>query len=32
MLETLFRLRENGATARIELVAGATTFLNLAYR
>ncbi|HEU0217235.1 MAG TPA: NCS2 family permease [Stellaceae bacterium] len=31
MLETLFRLRENGTTVRTELVAGATTFLTMAY-
>jgi len=31
MLETVFRLRENGTTARIEVVAGATTFLTMAY-
>ena len=31
MLETLFRLKENGTTVRIELVAGATTFLTMAY-
>ena len=31
MLETLFRLRENGSTARTEIVAGATTFLTMAY-
>ena len=31
MLETLFRLRENGTTARTEVVAGATTFLTMAY-
>jgi len=31
MLETLFRLRENGTTVRTEIVAGATTFLTMAY-
>src|SRR6185312_8709706 len=31
MLETLFRLKENGTTVRTELVAGATTFLTMAY-
>jgi xanthine/uracil/vitamin C permease (AzgA family) len=31
MLETLFRLKENGTTVRTELVAGATTYLTMAY-
>jgi AGZA family xanthine/uracil permease-like MFS transporter len=31
MLEALFRLKENGTTVRTELVAGATTFLTMAY-
>jgi len=31
MLETLFRLKENRTTVRTELVAGATTFLTMAY-
>lgn len=31
MLETLFHLKENGTTIRTELVAGATTFLTMAY-
>ncbi len=31
MLERLFRLRENGTTPRTELVAGATTFMAMAY-
>src|SRR3984893_12036738 len=31
MLETLFRLKENGTTVRTELVAGVTTFLTMAY-
>jgi adenine/guanine/hypoxanthine permease len=31
MLERLFHLRENGTTIRIELIAGATTFLSMAY-
>ena len=31
MLETLFHLKENGTTVRTELVAGATTFLTMAY-
>ena len=31
MLETLFRLKENGTTVRTELLAGATTFLTMAY-
>jgi AGZA family xanthine/uracil permease-like MFS transporter len=31
MLETLFRLRENGTTVRTEIVAGTTTFLTMAY-
>ncbi|HTZ34536.1 MAG TPA: NCS2 family permease [Stellaceae bacterium] len=31
MLETLFRLRANETTVRTELVAGATTFLTMAY-
>jgi AGZA family xanthine/uracil permease-like MFS transporter len=31
MLETLFRLRENGTTVRTEIIAGATTFLTMAY-
>src|SRR5262245_1179407 len=31
MLERIFRLSENGTTARTELVAGITTFLTMAY-
>lgn len=31
MLETLFHLKENHTTVRTELVAGATTFLTMAY-
>ncbi|MBN2580491.1 MAG: NCS2 family permease [Pirellulales bacterium] len=31
MLDRLFRLRENGTTVRTELLAGATTFLTMAY-
>ncbi len=31
MLDSLFKLRENGTTVRTELVAGATTFLSMAY-
>jgi adenine/guanine/hypoxanthine permease len=31
MLETLFRLADNGTTIRTEIVAGATTFLTMAY-
>ncbi|HWB47657.1 MAG TPA: NCS2 family permease [Stellaceae bacterium] len=31
MLDGLFRLRENGTTVRTEIVAGATTFLTMAY-
>jgi adenine/guanine/hypoxanthine permease len=31
MLERFFRLRENGTTARTELLAGLTTFLTMAY-
>src|SRR5215471_6596232 len=31
MLETLFRLKENGTSVRTELIAGATTFLTMAY-
>jgi len=31
VLERLFRLRENGTTARTEFVAGLTTFLTMAY-
>jgi len=31
MFETLFRLRENGTTIRTEIVAGATTYLTMAY-
>jgi AGZA family xanthine/uracil permease-like MFS transporter len=31
MLDRLFRLRENGTTARTELLAGVTTFLTMAY-
>jgi AGZA family xanthine/uracil permease-like MFS transporter len=31
MLERLFRLSENGTTARTEVVAGVTTFLTMAY-
>jgi AGZA family xanthine/uracil permease-like MFS transporter len=31
MLETLFHLKENGTGVRTELVAGATTFLTMAY-
>jgi AGZA family xanthine/uracil permease-like MFS transporter len=31
MLERFFRLRENGTTVRTEIVAGATTFLTMAY-
>ncbi len=31
MLERLFKLRENGTNARTELIAGATTFMTMAY-
>jgi AGZA family xanthine/uracil permease-like MFS transporter len=31
MLERLFKLRENGTSARTELIAGATTFMTMAY-
>jgi len=31
MLERLFRLKENGTTARTEVLAGLTTFLTMAY-
>jgi hypothetical protein len=31
MLERLFRLKENGTTARTELLAGLSTFLTMAY-
>jgi len=31
MFERIFRLRENGTTVRIELLAGLTTFLTMAY-
>ena len=31
MLERLFRLDENRTTVRIEIVAGATTYLTMAY-
>ncbi len=31
MLERLFKLRENGATIRTEVIAGLTTFLSMAY-
>jgi len=31
MLEKLFKLRENNTTVRTELIAGATTFLSMAY-
>jgi AGZA family xanthine/uracil permease-like MFS transporter len=31
MLERIFRLKENGTTARTELAAGLTTFLTMAY-
>jgi AGZA family xanthine/uracil permease-like MFS transporter len=31
MLERLFKLSENGSTARTEIAAGATTFLTMAY-
>jgi AGZA family xanthine/uracil permease-like MFS transporter len=31
MLERLFRLSANQTSARIELLAGATTFLTMAY-
>ena len=31
MLEKLFKLKENGTTARTELVAGVTTFMTMAY-
>src|SRR5256885_7165152 len=31
MLERLFRLSENNTTARVELFAGVTTFLTMAY-
>jgi AGZA family xanthine/uracil permease-like MFS transporter len=31
MLERHFALHENGTTARTEIVAGATTFLTMAY-
>ncbi|HZX25979.1 MAG TPA: NCS2 family permease [Telluria sp.] len=31
MLERLFKLQENGTTVRIELLAGLTTFLTMAY-
>ena len=31
MLETLFKLRENSTTVRVEVLAGITTFLTMAY-
>ncbi|MBM3307373.1 MAG: NCS2 family permease [Candidatus Eisenbacteria bacterium] len=31
MLERLFRLREHGTTVRVELIAGVTTFMTMAY-
>src|SRR3974390_1818175 len=31
MLDRIFRLAENGTTARTELLAGVTTFLTMAY-
>ena len=31
MLEKLFRLKENGTTVQTEIIAGATTFLSMAY-
>ena len=31
MFEKIFRLRENGTTVKTEIVAGATTFLSMAY-
>ncbi|MCK4681367.1 NCS2 family permease, partial [bacterium] len=31
MLERLFKLKENGTTPRTELIAGATTFMAMAY-
>jgi adenine/guanine/hypoxanthine permease len=31
MLERLFRLSENQTTVRIEMLAGVTTFLTMAY-
>ena len=31
MLEAYFKLSENGTTVKTELVAGATTFLTMAY-
>lgn len=31
MLEKLFRLKENGTTARTELIAGTTTFMTMVY-
>ncbi|HET9984728.1 MAG TPA: hypothetical protein VFQ38_14120 [Longimicrobiales bacterium] len=31
MLERLFRLRENGTTVGVEVQAGVTTFLAMAY-
>lgn len=31
MLERFFRLKENGTTARTEVLAGITTFLTMAY-
>src|SRR6476659_9866508 len=31
MIESMFRLRENGTTVRAEIVGGLTTFLTMAY-
>ena len=31
MLERVFHLRENGTTARTEIMAGVTTFMTMAY-
>jgi AGZA family xanthine/uracil permease-like MFS transporter len=31
MLDAYFKLTENGTTVRTELIAGATTFLTMAY-
>jgi len=31
MLDQVFRLRENGTTARTEVIAGVTTFLTMSY-
>ncbi|MBT4485293.1 MAG: NCS2 family permease, partial [Candidatus Latescibacteria bacterium] len=31
MLERIFKLKENGTTVKIEILAGSTTFLSMAY-